>query len=564
MNQARSVLLAILAIVASSGVAQAALADHPVASPEQGWLTLFNGKDLTGWTVRDVTTWKRRADGWAVEDGALTRKTGGYLVSDGQYADFILDLEFKAIEKTNSGVFLRHVPQPGVKPYWRDGVLEIQVFGSRGGSQPTKHDCGALYDMVAPGRDMTKKLGEWNRMTITAQGSRIAVVLNGHEVIDADLDRWTEAGKNPDGTPNKYAKPMREMSRRGYIMLQDHGTPVWYRNVRIKELASPQGQPEHARVPNGAVDPFQQNKRLGRGVNIIGYDPLWKSRDKGRFKEQHFRLIKDAGFQHVRINLHPWRDGKIDAQNRLAADWLATLDWAVRQCQANKLLAILDLHEFQEMGREAEGNRERFLATWRQLAERYRDAPADVLFEVLNEPNKRLTPELWNGYLRDALAIIRKSNPTRTVIVGPAFWNNIDALDKLVLPEEDRNLIVTVHYYKPMAFTHQGASWTGQKNKLGVPWNGTAEDLAAIRRDFDKAQAWAAQHNRPIYLGEFGAYDKADMASRLRYIEAVAREAEKHGWSWGYWQFDGDFIVFDMKTQQWVEPILRALIAGRE
>jgi len=73
-------------------------------------------------------------------------------------------------------------------------------------------------------------------------------------------------------------------------------------------------------------------------------------------------------------------------------------------------------------------------------------------------------------------------------------------------------------------------------------------------------QAWAKEHNRPIYLGEFGAYDKADMGSRARYTHAVAREAESLGWSWGYWQFDSDFIVFDINNDCWVEPIRDALI----
>jgi len=305
---------------------------------------------------------------------------------------------------------------------------------------------------------------------------------------------------------------------------------------------------------------FEQNKRLGRGVNIIGYDPLWRSRDRARFQDRHFAMIRDAGFTSVRINLHPWRDGKIDAQNRLKQEWLETLDWAVTQARARKLTVILDLHEFQAMGRDPQGNHERFLATWRQLAERYADAPDDVLFEILNEPNGKLTPELWNEYAREALKIIRATNPTRTVIVGPAYWNNIDYLEKLELPADDRNLIVTVHYYKPMAFTHQGASWAGLKDKLGISWNGTPQEREAIQRDFDKARTWAEKHNRPIYLGEFGAYDKADMASRVRYIGFVAREAEKRGWSWAYWQFDGDFIVFDMKAQQWVRPILGTLI----
>ena len=90
----------------------------------------------------------------------------------------------------------------------------------------------------------------------------------------------------------------------------------------------------------------------------------------------------------------------------------------------------------------------------------------------------------------------------------------IKDLDKLDLPEEDRNLIVTVHYYSPFPFTHQGAAFAGLQDKTGVPWNGTEKERQAILKDFDKAQAWAEKHHRPIYLGEFGVYDKAEMAAR--------------------------------------------------
>ena len=143
-----------------------------------------------------------------------------------------------------------------------------------------------------------------------------------------------------------------------------------------------------------------------------------------------------------------------------------------------------------------------------------------MLFEVLNEPSRKLTPALWNEYLAEALAIIREKNPTRTVIVGPAFWNSIDHLAELELPAADRNLIVTVHYYTPMDFTHQGAAWADRKDKLGVEWLGTEAELGVIKRDFDKAASWAKQHDRPLFLGEFGAYDKAPMESRVRYVRA--------------------------------------------
>jgi endoglucanase len=312
------------------------------------------------------------------------------------------------------------------------------------------------------------------------------------------------------------------------------------------------GQPQ-------AVDAFEHNRRLGRGVNIIGYDPLWRARDQARFQERHFQLLKEAGFQSVRINLHAFRHmDKADGW-ALSPAWFETLDWAVRGATRNGLLAILDLHEFGALGNDAEGHKAQFLAFWKQVAAHYRNAPDAVIFEILNEPNKALTPVLWNQYLREALAIIRESNPTRTVIVGPAFWNSVDHLDELELPDGDRHLIVTVHYYKPMLFTHQGARWTDHKDKSGVTW-GTEEERKAVQNDFAKVSSWAGKNKRPIFLGEFGAYDKGPMESRVRYTDFVARTAEASGWSWAYWQFDSDFILYDIQRDTWVEPILSALV----
>jgi endoglucanase len=194
------------------------------------------------------------------------------------------------------------------------------------------------------------------------------------------------------------------------------------------------------------------------------------------------------------------------------------------------------------------------------LAPRYQDAPDTVIFELLNEPNKGITPALWNAMLLEPHNIIRQTNPDRTLIIGPAFWNGIDYLDELALPEDDRHIIVTVHYYHPMAFTHQGAHWSEYVDQAGVTWEGTAEETALVRDELGGVQAWAEANARPIYLGEFGAYDKGDMASRVRYTSYVAREAERLGWSWGYWQFDSDFIVYDIDADRWVAPILKALI----
>jgi endoglucanase len=308
------------------------------------------------------------------------------------------------------------------------------------------------------------------------------------------------------------------------------------------------------------ADAFEQNRKLGRGVNILGYDPIWRSRDQGRFQARHFRLLKEAGFNSVRVNLQPFRQMNAANGYALSESWFAVLDWAIREAQAQGLRVILDLHEFTSMGSDPATNKVKFLAFWRQLSRYCQSSPQSVLFEVLNEPSGKLTPALWNDYLAEALAIIREKNPNRTVIVGPAFWNSIDHLAELKLPAADRNLIVTVHYYKPMDFTHQGAAWADRKDKLGVEWLGTETELRAIKEDFDKAADWAKAHDRPLFLGEFGAYDKAPMESRVRYVSGVSRAAEQRGWSWAYWQFDSDFILYDIGRDAWIEPIRRALI----
>jgi len=309
------------------------------------------------------------------------------------------------------------------------------------------------------------------------------------------------------------------------------------------------------------MDVFAQNERLGRGVNIIGYDPGWSVPGQRRMQDEHFRLIKEAGFSHVRIPLEPFQH-MADASEgyRVGAGWFAMVDWALEQALANGLMVILDCHEYNSVARDPEGLQPKWLAFWRQMAPRYAGAPDTVLFELLNEPNRALTPMLWNAFLAEALALVREWSPDRTIVIGPGEWNAIEKLPELVLPEGDRSILVTVHYYDPFTFTHQGAPWEDRENDVGYEWHATESERRAIERDFLTAQQWAMQNKRPILLGEFGAYDAADMDSRVRWTSFIARLAESQGWSWTYWQFDSDFVVYDIDAGKWVEPIRDALV----
>jgi endoglucanase len=304
---------------------------------------------------------------------------------------------------------------------------------------------------------------------------------------------------------------------------------------------------------------FRQNARLGRGVNIIGYDPRWKDPSRSRMKEDHFRQIKEAGFDNVRIVISPFKFSMNDSTFKIAPEFFATLDWTIKESLKNNLMAIVDFHEHIAIQKDPLGNKAKLLSMWQQIADHCRELPNEVLFEICNEPN--MEPSTWNDIHKEALQILRKSNPGRTIIIGSINGNQIKFLDNLLLPENDRNIIVAIHYYSPIQFTHQGAPWSVKNKDLsGIEWTASESEMQKVNLDFDMALKWAKEHRRPLTLGEFGAYEKADMPSRARWTNYIARQAEARNWSWSYWQFDSDFIVYDIDKGQWVEPILKALI----
>jgi endoglucanase len=181
---------------------------------------------------------------------------------------------------------------------------------------------------------------------------------------------------------------------------------------------------------------------------------------------------------------------------------------------------------------------------------------------LLNEPSRKLDADKWNDLLGHTLPFVRGLNPTRSIIIGPASRNGISALPKLVLPDYDNHLIVTIHFYDPMKFTHQGASWvTGSNAWLGTKWEGNDADKKAVTDSFDKAAAWGTAHHRPIYLGEFGSFSHGDIDSRARWTTFVVQTANSHGFPWTYWEYSQGFGVYDPVAKQWRQPLLDALLS---
>ncbi|HXD10786.1 MAG TPA: glycoside hydrolase family 5 protein [Anaerolineales bacterium] len=304
---------------------------------------------------------------------------------------------------------------------------------------------------------------------------------------------------------------------------------------------------------------------LQRGVNMGNMLEAPNEGDWGlTVQEEYFDLIKDAGFDFVRLPVnwkaHTTRSGYDDFDVGYTIDpaFFARVDEIVGWVLKRNLVIIIDLHNYESL--MSEPNSEQFWFLWRQIAEHYKDYPQQVVFELLNEPHDKINAAMWNVYVEYALQEIRETNPTRDVVIGPVEWNAYNWVNTLDVAG-DSHVIVTFHYYEPFQFTHQGAEWVdGSDAWLGKIWPDNEERKREIIRDFDLVADWSQRHNVRILLGEFGAYSKAPQDSRVRWTEFVRGEAEAHGFAWAYWEFGAGFGVYDPIVKVWRADLLKALI----
>jgi hypothetical protein len=219
----------LLTVLAASALG----ADNTLSAQEKaaGWVLLFDGRTLDGWK-----TSSGKPSRTPVEDGAINpHKCGGYMmVYDKVLGDFVLSLDFKISPKCNSGVFVRTfplTPRPGKDVGYNGLEIAIDDTTTAGFT-----DTGALYDLSKPTANAMKPVGAWNHLEITCDGPKIVVVLNGQEVNRVDLSAFTAPNLRPDGSPHKFDVAYKDHPRQGYIGLQDHGAPCWYKNIKLRTL----------------------------------------------------------------------------------------------------------------------------------------------------------------------------------------------------------------------------------------------------------------------------------------------------------------------------------------
>lgn len=309
-------------------------------------------------------------------------------------------------------------------------------------------------------------------------------------------------------------------------------------------------------------------KALGRGMNFGNMLEAPREGDWGVRVEPAYIDLVASTFATVRLPVRWSNHAGLAADATLDETFAKRVDAVVDALLAKGVYVILDLHHYNQLTGSALHPNEkevdpavvdvRLLNIWRQVAQRYADRSPRLLFELVNEPNGRLTAEAWNALAPKTLAAVRATNPTRVVLIGPVEWNSVQELKNLRVPP-DRNLIVSIHNYDPFDFTHQGVEHLAMPRPLGKTCC-DAGQRQAIAAAMETARNWSVATGYPLYLGEFGSYEKADLRSRAAYTRIVRDEAERRGIPWAFWELASEFGAWSPRTGEWIEPLRKALL----
>ncbi len=326
---------------------------------------------------------------------------------------------------------------------------------------------------------------------------------------------------------------------------------------------------------------------IQRGVNLshwLSQDFGWCPKEKW-ISRNDFRYIASLGFDHVRLpvdEIELWReDGRPNETN------FDLLNKALGWAKEFDLRVIVDLHSVRahHFNASNEGGhntlwtdkaaQDNFIDLWRQLSKRLKSYPNDFLaYEIMNEPTAD-DPEDWNKLVVRSMEFIRSVEPDRVIILGANMWQMPHMMPLLKVPEGDRNIILSMHTYTPLMFTHHKANWVPapisnyegsvrypgvvvEKERLDEAMkNSPASSLDMVRNasehwgpkrfaeEFAPAIKRAKELNLQLYCGEFGCLPTVPRADRLAYYWDIVGVFEENGIAWANWEYKGDFGIFE-------------------
>jgi len=341
---------------------------------------------------------------------------------------------------------------------------------------------------------------------------------------------------------------------------------------------------------------------IKRGTNLSHW--LSQSRVVGeeraaRVTEADIARIAGLGFDHVRIPIDEVQFWDEEG-NRLPEAW-DLLKQALDNCKKYGLKAIVDLHIIRSHNFNAGFNGSRntlfedpaaqdaLINLWYQLSDALKDYPtSDVAYEFMNEPVAE-DHEQWNQVVAKVHKALRGREPERTLVIGSNMWQGVTTMKYLKVPEGDKNILLSCHFYEPMALTHYTAFWTESGQYYGpVTYPGVMipeEEFAKLDEHHqDIFRPFTTEWNRdrlaeliaqaadvakelglPLYCGEWGVYGKAPRESAYNWYRDMISIFDEYGMAWSTWCYFDEFGFWSLEKQEISDqPLLDILLSGKK
>jgi endoglucanase len=324
-------------------------------------------------------------------------------------------------------------------------------------------------------------------------------------------------------------------------------------------------------APGASANAVAMAKAIGRGVN---FGNMLEAPTEGAWgltvTDDFIDKAAAAGFTAVRLPVRWSNHASATAPFTIDSVFMSRVTSIVDKLLAKGLVVILNMHHYRQLDGDPLDAGEfgvadaavdvRFVMLWDQIAAHFQGWSTRLLFELYNEPHGRQNGEPWNVLAARAAAVVRRTNPERIVVIGPTTWNSASDLHLLKLPN-DANMIVTIHNYAPFSFTHQGAEWVNPVLPTGVTCCNSSQ-LADMTAPLDIAKSWSVAKLYPVFVGEFGAYSKADSSSRIDFNRQMRNAAESRGMTWSYWEFAAGFGIYDPVKLSFRQGLLDSLLGN--
>lgn len=317
-------------------------------------------------------------------------------------------------------------------------------------------------------------------------------------------------------------------------------------------------------------------KEMKRGLNFGNtLDAPVEGEWGAGLRQDYFDIIKKNGnFDTLRIPCR-WESRCMEkAPYTIDPVFMAHVEWAVSQALSRGFYVVLNMHHHNKFENDPIGQKERWLAMWKQIAEHFKDYPSNLKFEIYNEPGSHLDnktgtleeTQTWNKLWPEAFRVIRESNPTRDIVISGPRWASPDALLYLEVPEDiekDANKIIQFHFYYPADFCFQGTSGNGFESGSGIRWQGSKQEKDLIKYKFAVITKWAKTHGYRLWNGEFSSFAEASVPEdRFKWIKFVRQQCEENNIPWCYWDFAGDASrVYDADMNVWDDNLLDSLVS---